>query len=105
MTMYNGYTDTIPLKTRLANLIAQIPQSCRARAVSDCWHDDAYEFERYLTSYVILRKWETYSHPADEAQAMEREIDATLDPRTAEQRELDEWQAEVTATRASDYPA
>jgi hypothetical protein len=27
------------------------------------------------------------------------------DPRTDEQRDLDEWQAEVTATRESDYPA
>jgi hypothetical protein len=104
MTM-NGYTDSTPLKTRLENLIAQIPQSCRVRAASECMRENPYDFERYLTSYVILRTWETYPHPANTAQAMEREIDATLDLRTAEQRDLDEWQAEVTATRASDYPA
>ena len=53
--------------------------------------------------------------PTDEQLAQEREleadaewlnsdVDAQPDPRTPEQKALDEWQAETMATRASDYP-
>lgn len=53
--------------------------------------------------------------PTDEQLAQEREleadaewlnsdVDAQPDPRTPEQKVLDEWQAETMATRASDYP-
>ena len=67
----NGYTRTIPLKTRLENLIEQIPQEFRARAAAECMQDDGnpHDFERYLTSYVMRHVWET--NPADTAYALE----------------------------------
>ena len=72
----NGYTPSTPLKTRLTNLLEQVPQELRNQAAADCMQDNPYDFERVLTSYVVLRNWET--NPADTAQQIEREIDASL---------------------------
>jgi hypothetical protein len=72
----NGYTPSTPLKTRLTNLLEQVPQELRNQAAADCMQDNPYDFERVLTSYVVLRNWET--NPADTAQQIEREIDADL---------------------------
>ena len=66
----NGWTPTIPLKVRIANLMAQIPQEYRIRAISECMPEEGsvHDFERYLKSYVICKIWETYPHPVDEAE-------------------------------------
>lgn len=63
----NGWTPTIPLKTRLENLTAQVPQEYRNRAVAECTNDNPHDIERALTAYVMARTWETYPVPADEA--------------------------------------
>ncbi len=74
----NGYTPTIPLEVRVANLINQVPQEYRARATRECYGSNDYEFERKLTGYVVMRIWETYDHPANEAEF----TDAWSDDRT-----------------------
>ena len=61
------------------NLLEQIPQEYRARACRECYGQDDYDFERNLIPYVLWRKWETYPHPVDLAQAVEREIDERID--------------------------
>lgn len=67
----NGYTPTIPLKERVANLIEQIPQEYRNRAVAECTSDNPHDLERALTSYVMARLWECYPSPIDEAEPFE----------------------------------
>lgn len=85
----NGYTPTIPLKERVSNLIVQIPQEYRNRAVAECLTSDGnpHDFERNLTSYVMRREWEFYDHPVNEAEFVDGFCD---DPRTPEQRAADE---------------
>ena len=85
----NGYTPTTPQEIRIANLLNQVPQEYRARATSECYGENDHEFERMLTGYVIMRVWETYEHPVNEA-----------DPRTEAEKSADaDWQDEQ-ATRA-----
>ena len=85
----NGYTPTTPQEIRIANLLNQVPQEYRARATSECYGENDHEFERMLTGYVIMRVWETYEHPVNEA-----------DPRTEAEKSADaDWQDEQT-TRA-----
>ena len=80
----NGYTPTIPQEIRIANLLNQVPQEYRARATSECYGENDHEFERMLTGYVIMRVWETYEHPVNEA-----------DPRTEAEKSADaDWQDE-----------
>lgn len=100
----NGWTPTIPLKTRLENLMAQVPQEYRNRAAAECAQDNPYDFERYLKSYVIRRVWETYPAPADEAYRLESSQSAVNDPRSEWERDWDDFAAETLATRASDRP-
>lgn len=77
----NGLTPTIPLKTRLENLIGQIPQQFRFRAVAECQKGAAAEvetpndsdIERHLSTYVLHRVWETYPVAAEEAWQAEQE--------------------------------
>ena len=83
----NGYTPSTPLKTRLTNLLEQVPQELRNQAAADCMQDNPYDFERTLTSYVVLRTWET--NPADTAQQIEREIDWQLEARAADADDAD----------------
>jgi len=66
----NGWTPTTPLKERLTNLIVQIPQEYRNRAVAECLTEDGnpHDLERALTSYVMRREWEFYPSPIDEAE-------------------------------------
>jgi hypothetical protein len=72
----NGYTESIPLVTRLYNIIEQIPQEYRARAIEECRASAAaeienandYDTERHLIAYVAARKWELYPSPIDEAE-------------------------------------
>jgi len=68
----NGWTPTIPLKTRLENLMAQVPQEYRNRVAVECAQDNPHDFERSLTAYVMDRAWEMYPHPVDEAYQMEK---------------------------------
>ena len=85
----NGYTPTTPQEIRIANLLNQVPQEYRARATSECYGENDHEFERMLTGYVIMRVWETYEHPVNEA-----------DPRTEAEKNADaDWQ-DAQATRA-----
>lgn len=63
----NGYTPTIPQEIRISNLLNQVPQEYRARATRECYGENDHEFERMLTGYVIMRVWETYEHPVNEA--------------------------------------
>ena len=85
--MYNGYTKSISIEEKIENLIAQIPQEYRARACRECYGADDFELERNLTSYVLFRKWETYTHPVDEAQEIERWLDSL----TPSQRDFVTW--------------
>ena len=80
--MYNGWTPSIPLKTRLENLAAQIPQEKRADALAQCVQGNPYDFERFLAAYVMTRPEDTDIHAVDFAQEVEREIDEILDGRT-----------------------
>lgn len=64
----NGYTPTTPQEIRIANLLNQVPQEYRARATRECYGENDHEFERMLTGYVIMRVWETYEHPVNEAE-------------------------------------
>lgn len=77
----NGWTPSTPLKTRLKNLAAQIPQENRADAFAQCMQDNPHDFERFLTAYVMTRK-DDAPHPVDEAQEIERGIDEILRPLT-----------------------
>ena len=74
----NGWTPSTPLKTRLENLAAQIPQDKRADALAQCVQSNPQDFERFLTAYVMTQPKDTDIHPVDEAQEIEREIDADL---------------------------
>ena len=73
----NGWTPSTPLKTRLENLAAQIPQENRADAFAQCMQDNPHDLERFLTAYVMTRK-DDAPHPVDEAQEIERGIDSVL---------------------------
>lgn len=84
----NGWTPTIPLKTRLTNLIEQIPQEYRNDIVAQCVDENPHTTERNLSGVVLSKAWEMLDlHPVDMAQAVEREIDEELDGRTPEQDE------------------
>jgi len=77
--MYNGWTPTIPQEIRIANLLNQVPQEYRARATRECYGENDNEFERKLTGYVIMRIWETYEHPVNEAEFADAWSDERLD--------------------------
>ena len=87
----NGYTPTTPYKTRIQNLLYNIPVTERPKAIADAWTaakqeiDNAskYDFERHLTAI-------SYGFIAD--------------PRTEWERDWDDHCAEVQATRESDMP-
>jgi hypothetical protein len=63
----NGWTPVITAKTRIDNLIAQIPQAQRARACVECYGENDGEFERNLTGYVMRRRWEYEQQQAEAA--------------------------------------
>lgn len=96
----NGYTPSTPIKTRVMNLVEQIPNEYRNRAVAECVDTNPHDFERALTGYVMGRVWETYEHPVNEAADVAYEDD----PRTEWERDWDDYCADVTATRESDRP-
>lgn len=73
----NGWTPSTPLKTRLENLAAQIPQENRADAFARCMQDNPHDLERFLTAYVMTGK-DDAPHPVDEAQEIEKKIDAEI---------------------------
>lgn len=75
----NGWTPSTPLKTRLENLAAQIPQENRADAFAQCMQDNPHDLERFLTAYVMTGR-DDAPHPVDEAQEIERKIDEYLPP-------------------------
>ena len=75
----NGYTPTIPQEIRIANLLNQVPQEYRARATRECYGENDHEFERMLTGYVIMRVWETYEHPVNEAEFVDAWSDERVD--------------------------
>ena len=87
----NGYTQTTPYKTRIQNLLYNIPVTERPKAIADAWTaakqeiDNAskYDFERHLTAI-------SYGYIAD--------------PRTEQEKDFNEFAAEVYATRESDTP-
>lgn len=92
--MYNGWTPTIPQEVRIANLLNQVPQEYRARATRECYGENDHEFERKLTGYVIMRIWETYEHPVNEAEV------TFTDPRTEAEKLADaDWQDEQQTRR------
>ena len=87
---------------------------CAVRFTHGCEHSNTIESQQWLAAYIVAEELDSDSvaklvaeftaHPVDEAQKIEREIDAMLDPRTPEQIALDEWQAESALTRESDRP-
>lgn len=87
----NGYTPTVPYKTRIQNLLYNIPVTARPKAIADAWtaakqeieNASKFDFERHLTAI-------SFSFLAD--------------PRTKQEKAFDEFSAEVYATRASDAP-
>lgn len=83
----NGWTPAIPVEKRIQNLLEQVPTEYHYRAGIECHARNLYDIERKLTAYVLGRVWETYPHAVDEAQRIEREIDA-------------EWQSEMEARHA-----
>ena len=56
----NGYTPTTPYKTRIQNLLYNIPVTERPKAISDAWaaakqeieNANKFDFERHLTAIV-----------------------------------------------------
>ena len=58
--MYNGYTPTTPYKTRIKNLLYNIPVTERPKAIADAWaaakqeieNANKFDFERHLTAIV-----------------------------------------------------
>ena len=88
----NGYTQSTPIKARVMNLVEQIPQEYRNRAVAECVSENPHDFERALTSYVMTRTWETYEHPVNEAEFM----DGFSDPRTPEEKAADAFNDEYS---------
>lgn len=74
--MYNGWTPSTPLKTRLENLAAQIPQKKRADALAQCVQGNPHDLERFLTAYVMAQPEDTAIHVVDATQEIERQIDA-----------------------------
>ena len=87
---------------------------CAVRFTHGCEHSNTIESQQWLAAYIVAEQLDSESvaelvaefssHPVDEAQKIEREIDAMLDPRTPEQIALDEWQAESALTREGDSP-
>lgn len=79
----NGYTPTTPVRKQIANLAEQIPQEHRAATIAMAMPDDGNEHTlcRNLAGLVIGKAWSILDeHPVDEAQRIEREIDAVLAP-------------------------
>lgn len=68
----NGWTPSIPVETRIKNLLAQIPQEYQNRALTECTCDNPYDMERFLTGYVLSREWEMYAVPAVEAYELDK---------------------------------
>ena len=87
---------------------------CAIRFTHGCEHSNTIESQQWLAAYIVAEQLDSESvaklvaeftaHPVDEAQKIERGIDAMLDPRTPEQIALDEWQAESALTREGDRP-
>ena len=87
---------------------------CAVRFTHGCEHSNTIKSQQWLAAYIVAEQLDGESvaklvaefsaHPVDEAQKIEREIDAMLDPRTPEQIALDEWQAESALTREGDRP-
>ena len=87
---------------------------CAVRFTHGCEHSNTIESQQWLAAYIVAEQLDSESvaelvaefstHPIDEAQKIERGIDAMLDPRTPEQIALDEWQAESALTRENDRP-
>ncbi len=87
---------------------------CAVRFTHGCEHSNTIESQQWLAAYIVAEELdieavaklvaEFSAHPVNEAQKIEREIDAMLDPRTPEQIDLDEWQAESALTREGDRP-
>ena len=73
----NGWTPTIPLKTRLTNLIEQIPQGYRNDVVAQCVDENPHTTERNLSGVVLGRVWEN-KVAADLAHEAEKAIDEDL---------------------------
>ncbi len=75
----NGWTPTIPLKTRLANLIEQIPQEYRNDIVAQCVDENPHTTERNLSGVVLHKAWTMLDlHHANVAYEVEQSIDAEL---------------------------
>lgn len=102
MSIYHGWTPTVPLEIRLENLLAQIPPEHQARAAAVCVCENPNDFERNLTSYVLSKKWLLESgeqpHPAETAYELEKAMDAD-DPRTEWERNWDDYCAEAEETK------
>lgn len=98
----NGWTPTIPTETKIANLIEQIPQEYRNRAVAECMPEDgnSHDYARFLVGYVMRREWEFYPHPANEAEF----VDDWCDPRTTEEIAMDNDWKDERDTRESVRP-
>ena len=90
--MTDGYTPSTPIKTRVMNLVEQIPTEYRNRAVAECVDGNPHDFERALTGYVLGRTWETYDHPVNEAEF----VDGFSDPRTPEEKDADAFNEEYS---------
>lgn len=100
----NGWTPSIPLKTKIENLMAQVPEEYRTRAAAECVDENPYTFERKLSGYVLCRLWETYEHPVEQAYRLEdcdgepfdeagwtrSWLDICNDSRTPAQKDVDE---------------
>lgn len=103
MSIYHGWTPTVPLEIRIENLLEQIPPEHQARACLECYGQDDFEFERNLTAYVLFKKWQLpesgeQPHPAETAYELEKAMDAD-DPRTEWERNWDDYCAEAEETK------
>lgn len=100
--MNNGWTPTVLLKTRLENLLAQIPPEHQARAAAICVCENPNDFERNLTSYVLSKKWLLESgeqpHPAEVAYELDKAMSAELPAPSSPWR----YSAKQTFTRQLD---
>lgn len=79
MSIYHGWTPTVPLEIRIENLLEQIPPEHQVRAIAVCVCENPEDLERNLTSYVLGKKWlpegVEQPHPAVRAYELEKLMD------------------------------
>ena len=108
-----SYRSTRGVRRFHVSFDAPITKATRAKVCEDCGGgcEEVMTVARCFRCEGIRRRMAKENKPAQEPQQWSENVlfiapkaQAELDPRTAEQVALDEWQAETQATREGDYP-